>query len=158
MTGRDEPRVFTSAKIRSLLGDSETLRGVGYETGDFVPLVSFGIMRNRVESTTSTTYTDVNQIRQKVVWDDIYPGNSTSQAALYCNVLNSPGDIRLRNSTDSETILEKENVQGDVAVGPTDYRPTTSDSIIIIELEWRTNNGGNATEIHGPCPYLGVQI
>jgi hypothetical protein len=160
MVGRDNPRVVTRSGIRGLLGDTETLKAIGYESGDFTPLVYVASTGN--ESTSSTTYVDALGAGWLTFsWDDTAPTGGDLYVWFYgkADVNNNELSVKIRDTTSDKDMAERTGIDSDglFKIAPTKYEPTIKTSPIEIRTEIKSSDGSQVRVFIG-SPVLGIQI
>lgn len=134
------------------------------QNGDFLPLYSHNPQSSTSQSFTSTSYTNSNPLSNTVLrWDNLFP--TGVNAGVFGQILVVPGtgetiSVRLRNTTDSETVNEVTGISSRqvVSSGPTDYAPNTTGSELQIRWEWKTDTGSNSTQVFTPHITYGVLL
>lgn len=128
------------------------------DSGDFAALgPTWNSDESNAFSTTSTSFVTTD-VRQSIQWDTWAPANAQTAALSTARTTTSTGDWRLQNLDDSETVHTASDVATATALGPTNYTPTTTASVIELTLQVRTNDGGTATQLDRMSVVLGVQV
>lgn len=141
-----------------------TLKEVGFERGDFLPLYTFNPNGSHYANTTSTTYTNLLDLsRIHLIWDEMFPSGVTTQ--VFGQVRIEPGTdetayARVRNASDDETIGSPVSATGVSVrtVGPLDYTPPSDSSRIMILWQFRTDPGSNSSTYVTPYITFGVKV
>jgi hypothetical protein len=164
MAGRDNPRVFTVSGIRSLVGEVESLREAGYESGDILPVVTLGAQQQRSAGTTSTSYTDLGQLGEAaIIFEDIADPENT-YAALGARLVPDSGEeayYRWVNKDDGDDRIGPEvstDTPEQVWSGWAKYDPQTEDNPVLLKVQGKTDPGTNSSSIRSPLLYIGVQL
>jgi len=142
----------------------ETLKGAGFEQGDFLPLYTWNPNSLSSVSFTATTWTyDRDLMQLEIRWDKLFPAGANSY--VFGQMTISPGtdesvSVRIQNRSDGETVGEVTGITsyGSVTIGPVAYTPTSTGSHIIISLEWMESPGVNSTNLILPIITLGVEV
>lgn len=142
----------------------ETLREIGYEKGDVVPITSFTTTDSRNSSTTSTTFASSNGSGESVIrFDSLGP---VSQLRFGLSVRFQPGSGetmtgRFLNFDDSEEIVSVTGSSGSTSQewsGWTTYTPTTSSSPVLVFYEHKVDTGTNSSTSRSPALWVGIEI
>lgn len=109
-------------------------------------------------STTSTNYVNTS-INQFIDYSEHLPTNADAAFIAYYGLVGSPGDIRLQNRTDGETVFEESNIDGNSFTTTGTYTPTTTNGRVTLTIQVRTNDSGDATDIDDRTAVsIGVQV
>jgi hypothetical protein len=163
MVGRDDPKVFTKSGIRDLIGDVESLRKAGYESGDILPVLTLGVQQNRSASTTSTSYTDIGALGEAAVQFDQVIDTENTYAALGARLVPGSGEevyYRWVNNDDGEQVGPEVSTDTPEQVWSfwSSYSPTTASSPVLLQLQGKTEPGTNSSTIRSPLLYMGVKL
>jgi len=135
----------------------DVLRQSGLEDSDTVQLGSYGQNSIFGSNTTSTSFTDqVGLFLQQFFWDEQFGKGTETGLRLRCIVIPGSGetvDIRVRNTTDSETAVAKTGITSGNTFSTTadTYRPTTTASNSRHVLQVKTDPGTNSSNIRFPA-------
>lgn len=144
----------------------ETLRELGFESGDWVKLSHLYPWGNRNLSFSNSSYNyKRDQLQSAFVWEDELPTNLDVHVKLsVVNIFLGSGetvDLKLRNETDGEDLVSITGITstGMATSGWTGpYQPTTTASMITIAEQARTQPGDNSSNIVAPRAVFGVQL
>ena len=136
------------ADVGSLDADQVDVGGSRFaETGDTVITPTWGVAAQRSFSTTTQSYQNSIDwfLIPSVQWDVIVP--DAAQGVIYSHVNPTDTmDVRLRNTTDGETIFEQTGSSGRVQT-TVEYTPTTTNNTINIYWEIRSPDGSSVTAV-----------
>lgn len=148
-------------------GDWETLKLLGWESGDVVPISSFGTTSSRLVSTSSSTYTESSNGHQFSVPSYLIgSGMSQVQVSLVCRIFPGTGETgyaRLRGQS-SEPFAELSSdgtdsaqraESGYVSVPLSDITTSVDPRV---EVVIKTEPGSNSTTFSSFSTHLGVLI
>lgn len=126
--------------------------------GDFVGMLTL-TGHELTGTTNSTSYNGLqNLVRHMVQFGNWVPDASQPAVVWSLQVSNNQGNYRIRNVTDAETISEQTNLSiGKHGFGPINYTPSTTGSVVRIDLEAKNDNG-NTTKAIGPVITFGVKL
>jgi len=143
------PALSTGSLVDSDDGQAwETLREMGYESGDIVWGPSYGPTASRDISTSSTDYvSSTDTHRHQAQWDLLFPSAATTVVTMSAVVF--PGSeslsLRVRNDTDGETMVEETGItsQKNLQMTPAKYTPTTTADGIQFNAEIKSDTGNS---------------
>ena len=133
-------------------------------TGEFVPIGPTINFSGGQDNTSSSSYSDLsNPLIGTVNWAKMFPSGTAVALLIHHQPKNANSDqldVRVRNKSQSETILEVTGITSDAprTDGPQPYSPTTRDSNDTISVQAR--NGDNSTTVgfNDALVQLGVQL
>jgi hypothetical protein len=162
MSGNDVLNVGTLSATAVNTEDLDIGTADFVSDGDFIGVgISWNSDTQLSLSTSTSTYTtDIAFFRGFGVWDDWVP--SDANPAIYTFVRGGASsldkDVRLRNTTDGETVWEETGLSGGYQISRFDeYTPTTTGQESEYNIEIRDNDGGGA-DIFNVQAVLGVQL
>jgi hypothetical protein len=120
------------------------LRHTGYTAGDPLAAPTYqAYQRSTAQATTSYSALDPSFFRHQHRHDRHAPG--ALQWTLQAEVVPPSGEdaaIRLRNTTDAETIVEQTGISSQTTIAPVaSYEPTTTGAPVTLAVETRTSGG-----------------
>lgn len=133
--------------------------------GAYISRSSTGVNATKSYTTTNTSWDTVSSdfMRWRIAWNTVIP--SAAQSAAYSTITIDPGtgetvDVRLRNFEDGETILSKTGITSktNAELGPANYTPSTTSSLILLAWEIQTSPGSNSSEIRQQWTSIGEQL
>jgi hypothetical protein len=159
------PAIETGSIIDSQDGAAwETLRGMGYEKGDFLTLATLTPPAQRTASTASTTFQS-----EFGLGDYIIPPNAISKQSLQVRLIvrfeqvgageTPTGRIRdVFNSNTIVTVTGQESTDGNFDSGFVEYNPSSGSSFSRFVYEHQTDVGSNSIQSTAPTFLIGVII
>jgi hypothetical protein len=142
----------------------DTLRNAGVDPTDdtVLPVLSFGGARTN-GATATDTYSPVAfaSLLVTIRWGDYFPSTVTTRVLLYGKTVNGGDriDVRLRNRTDGETIVEAQNVGSNTQfLAANDYRPSTTGSAVEILPQARNGDNSTSVELDNPYAVVGIKL
>jgi len=141
------------------------LKELGFEHGDILPLYSFGPNARASLSFTDTSYAADDALsRYDIVWNLLFPSGDYTPLVFSTINVSSIGSgetvsVRLRNTTDGETIFEKTGITSPQMVHCTEeYTPATTDETIVLKWQWKEDVGSNSSYVAVPYLVIGLKI
>jgi len=141
----------------------ETLRELGYESGDVIPLLFTSEGRANSGSTSSSSFQGMNSTFSiRIRWDRIVPAGVTAVVSLG-GFLNANGDevfFKMRNVSDGEDVTQTISSTGSEGVTSTysTYTPTTTDGLLLINGFLRNSDGATSVTVREPSLVIGAQL
>jgi hypothetical protein len=142
----------------------DLLQQAGFEAGDYAPLAYSSGVGTGTDTTTAGGYVVAANNGQGVIrWDTIAPSAGTMVVWFLARVVQLNGttlDVRVRNTTDNETMVERTGIAstGPVEISPTAYTPTTTADAILFRTQLRSGDGASTVEINSGSPTIGVEL
>jgi len=145
-------------------GALHLLRQAGYNSGDFVPVISVNAQTSS-DSVSSDTYTisSPETMELRVRFSDIFPSDAT--LAVYASFLVDDGgdtvDYRIRDAKNSRTIAELTGLTGSfvyTTLGPKSFNVANRDAESRIIPEMRNSDGATAVTVFDSFIAFGVLL
>jgi len=142
----------------------DLLKQAKYTEGDVLPLATFTPPSGRRATITSSTFTvsfDLGDFR--IPFGLYVPDVDDLKVAAFAQI--NPGDgeemdIRYRNTTSNQTVVEVTNITEltRVNTGFVDYNPENPQVADTVRYQHRTNPGTNTSQSNAPALVLGVEL
>lgn len=162
---RREGRQYQVDAIETVTDDLDVGDNDFVAAGDYVARIPLGQPNARTTSTTSTSFTtDANYGQWRFQWDIHFPSAVQTAAALSMGINSATGSetatVRVRNSSDGENVLPAtdEDSAFNITISPTNYTPTSTSSMILITIEFKTDTGNDSVTFSEYVLTLGVQV
>lgn len=141
-----------------------TLKDLDYESGDFYPILVFSTRSVAVNTAETAAWNSGYETNEFQITDSDRSGQTVYLANYRVNAHGDQIDVRLWNSTDQEALPNSEvsvsagNTWVNRSVGPQDYTPTTTDTPVAIQPQFRNADGATQVDLSIAQVEIGVII
>lgn len=140
-----------------------TLQQIGYDSGDFFPIYTFSTRSLAINAFTQADWINGYETNEFQLTADKLPENLHYTVEYRANAHGDQLDVRLRNSTDAETLPNSTaSFTGsswlNYGTDPTQYTPTTTSEPVSIQPQVKNNDGTTEVELSIAQVIIGVMI
>jgi hypothetical protein len=142
--------------------DEVNLSNPFVQTGDVVPFVSANGVEKQSVSTSNTSYQDDRKfVAARTSWSRLFNDDQQIAVGASIRVASGPANIRVRNASQEETIVEREGLSGadggKYFLGFEDYSPPNRQETDIVWIEYQSSDGSGIT-IEDGLLYIGPRL
>lgn len=142
---------------------SPSLRDIGYQSGDFFPIYTFSTRSLAINTVSQAQWINAYETNEFQLTADKLPENLHYTVEYRANAHGDQLDVRMRNSTDAETLPNSQaTFTGsswlNYGTDPTEYTPTTTSDPVSIQPQMKNNDGATGVELSIAQVIIGVMI